>query len=333
MQLLTVSSYYGTGSSAVTDFLSEFDNVKSLTNYEFRFAHDPDGLSELEYNLVDNFNRHNSGHALKRYRNLVDYYSNHFMVTRYEPFFNNKWKEISYNYIESLTDFKYKGIWQYDFYDKGPWYEFWHKLPTRILSRTIWRNKPDRTFFFGDMETFASHPTREKFIKCTKDYTDSLMKEANLENKPFVILDQLLPSSNIEHHMRYFNNVRTFVVDRDPRDLYLLAKYEWNDNIVPRDIDLFCKWFRYTRGMREVENWNPDKVMYVQFEDLIYKYDETTDNILEWIGIKKEHHVFQKKYLNPAISIKNTRYWEQHPEYKPEADKIKNELSEYLYTM
>ena len=77
MNTITVCSYYGTGSSAITDLISEFDNVTSLTNFEFRFAHDPDGLSELEYNLVENFNRHNSGHALKRYKKFVDYYSSH----------------------------------------------------------------------------------------------------------------------------------------------------------------------------------------------------------------------------------------------------------------
>ena len=95
VQIFTVASYYGSGSSAVTDLLSEFEGVKSLTNYEFRFAQDPDGLSELEYNLVENFNRHNSGHALKRYRDLVDYYGDHLFVRRYEPFFQNKWKELS----------------------------------------------------------------------------------------------------------------------------------------------------------------------------------------------------------------------------------------------
>lgn len=109
--------------------------MKSLTTYEFRFAQDPDGLSELEYNLVENFNRHNSGHALKRYKKLVDYYSNHFFVKRYEKYFNNKWKTISYNYINSLTDFKYPGLWQYDFYDRGFWYEFWRKFPDRVLKR------------------------------------------------------------------------------------------------------------------------------------------------------------------------------------------------------
>ena len=93
--IVTVASYYGSGSSAVTDYVSEFDNVKSLTSYEFRFIQDPDGVAELEYNLVENFNRHNSGHALKRYKKLVDYYGKHLFVKRYENYFDNKWKEIS----------------------------------------------------------------------------------------------------------------------------------------------------------------------------------------------------------------------------------------------
>lgn len=331
MQILTVASYYGTGSSAITDLISEYEPVKSMTNYEFRFAQDPDGLSELEYNLVDNFNRHNSGHALKRYRNLVDYYGNHFMVKRYEPFFNNKWKEISYKYIDSLTDFSFPGIWQYDFYDKGPWYEFWHKFPERVLKRTIWRNKPDRHLLLGKQITLASHPSEAKFIQCTKEYTDSLMVEANGENKPYVLFDQLLPSTNIQHHMRYFNNIRVFVVDRDPRDLYLLAKYEWNDRVVPRDIDIFCKWFMYIRSMRGTEIWDTDKIMFIQFEDLVYKYDETVKKIENWTGLKKEEHTDSKKYFDPAISIKNTRYWEQHPQYVEEANMIAERLPEYLY--
>lgn len=331
MNVLTVASYYGSGSSAVTDFLSEFDNIKSLTNYEFRFAHDPDGLSELEYNLVENFNRHNSGHALKRYRDFVDYYGDHFMVRRYEPFFQNQWRKISYKYIESLVDFSYPGCWQFDFYDKGPWYEFWHKLPDRILTRTVWRNNPDKHIFFENDITYAAHPTEEKFLTCTRDYTDELMKLANPERKPYLMVDQLMPSTNIERHMRYFSNLKTFVVDRDPRDIYLLEKHEWHAGAVPADLDAFCQWYMYSRSTREYENWNEEHIMFIQFEDLIYHYEETTDKIMKWIGLSKDNHVSPKKYLVPEQSRKNTRYWEQYPETKKEADYIAQKLPEYLY--
>ena len=333
MKVITCASYYGSGSSAVTDFISEFDNVASVGDYEFRFAHDPDGLSELEYNLVENFNRHNSGHALKRYKKLVDYYGNHFLVKRYEPYFNNQWKKLSYEYIDKLTDFKFPGFWQYDFYDKGRIYEFIQKFPERFMHLTFWKNKPDKHLFFLKSTTLASHPTEEKFLKCTKEYTDSLMKAVNKKNLPYLLLDQILPSSNIERHMRYFNNAQVFVVDRDPRDIYLLAKYEWKDTVVPKDIKLFCKWFKYVRDVDNKKQWNPQKIMYVQFEDLIYNYEETTNKIKKWIGLSEKNHNQKYQKFNPDISIKNTRYWVQHSEYKEEADYIAKELPEYLYNI
>ena len=331
MQIFTVASYYGSGSSAVTDLLSEFEGVKSLTNYEFRFAQDPDGLSELEYNLVENFNRHNSGHALKRYRDLVDYYGDHFFIRRYEPFFQNKWKELSYQYIDSLIEFSYPGLWQYDFYDKGPWYEFWAKFPDRILSRTIWRNKPDNHFYLKKGLTYAAHPTEEKFLKCTTAYTSALLDVANTEKMPYMVLDQLVPSSNIKRHMRYFENLKVFVVDRDPRDLFLLGKYVWKDGMMPSNVKLFCKWYRYTRAPRKTETWNEKDIMFVQFEDLIYYYDETVRKIVEWAGLEKQEHLYPKKHLNPAVSIKNTRVWKENPQYAEEVKYIVEHLGEYLY--
>ena len=71
MRIISCASYYGSGSSAITDLISEYDNVFSFTDEEFRFTHDPDGISDLEYNLVQNFNRHNSGRALKRYSSIL----------------------------------------------------------------------------------------------------------------------------------------------------------------------------------------------------------------------------------------------------------------------
>lgn len=333
MKTITCASYYGTGSSAVTDYISEFSGVKSLTNYEFRFAHDPDGLSELEYNLIENFNRHNSGHALKRYKKLVDYYGNHFLVRRYEPYFGNQWKKLSYEYIDSLTDFSFKGAWQYDYYDRGPWFEFWHKLPNRIFKKTVWRNSEKAISTLKNEITLVSHPSETKFLEVTRKYTDSLLQVANKENEPILMVDQILPSSNIERHLRYFNNMQVVVTDRDPRDLFLLGKYVWNDSIVPRDLDIFCKWYVYARSTREQEHWDSAKILLLQFEDLIYKYDETTAKIREWVGLSEVDHVNPNKYLDPSKSIKNTRLWVQYPEYKAEADEIAMQLPNYLYNI
>ena len=68
MKIITNIGYHGTGSGALDDFFREFDNIPCApSEYECRFLQDPDGISDLEYNLIDNPNRLNSGFALKRY--------------------------------------------------------------------------------------------------------------------------------------------------------------------------------------------------------------------------------------------------------------------------
>ena len=94
MKVITCASYYGCGSSAVTDLISEYEDVKALTNYEFRFIHDIDGISDLEHHLIDNPNRHNSGHALKRFKKLMKFNAGRSFCQRYEPFFPKSILEI-----------------------------------------------------------------------------------------------------------------------------------------------------------------------------------------------------------------------------------------------
>ena len=149
---------------------------------------------------------------------------------------------------------------------------------------------------------------------------------------PMVMVDQIVPPSNLNRYLRYFNDIQVVVVERDPRDIYLLAKYKWKDRVIPVDSpEVFCKWYEYTRSHRKTEHYNPEKVILVQFEDLIYHYDDTTKRIIDWLGLDESQHTRKFAGLNPANSIKNTQLWKQHPEYVKEADYIKEHLSEYIY--
>ena len=333
MKVISCASYHGTGSSAITDFLGEFDNICSMTNYEFRFVQDPDGISDLEYNLVENHNRHNSGHALKRFKKLTDFNAGTKFNKRYEPFFDNQYKKISYKYIDRLTDFTFKGYWFYDLYDKGTFYYYLTRLTEKMMSKL--HGSPEDVVFTNPLPneiTYCSHPTEEQFLTYTKEYIDELLTIANKEHKPYLMVDQIVPPSNIQRFVRYFKDIKVIVVDRDPRDLYILAKYVWKDPVVPcESVDLFCKWFAYIREHRKTETYDPNYAILVQFEDLIYKYDETTTRIMDWLGLTKEQHVSPKSGFDPAKSIKNTKLWISHPEYQKEAEEIARELPEYLY--
>ena len=110
MRVIACVGFHRTGSGVVDDIFKEFDNCISVaSNLECRFLQDPDGISDLEYNLIDNPHRLNSGFALKRYLKYVERYSH-----TYKMIFGNKWKEISVKYIDSLISVKYKGFWYRD---------------------------------------------------------------------------------------------------------------------------------------------------------------------------------------------------------------------------
>lgn len=333
MRIISCASYYGTGSSAITDLISEYKDVCSMTNYEFRFVQDPDGISDLEFQLVENHNRHNSGHAIKRYKRLVDFYSGNRWIKKYEPFFQYKWKKISYEYIDELVDFKYKGWWQYDLLDKGVNYYYRKLFINKLLHMTVWRNVEDRQLNVLPHEiTYCSRPSKEKFLEKTRAYIRKLFTAANIENVANIMVDQIVPPTNLKRYLRYFDDIKVLVVDRDPRDIYILEKKVWKGNVVPTEsVELFCEWYQYTRAHREYEEINTENTMFVQFEDLIYKYDETVGKIETFLNFDSKNHIEKKKYLIPEKSKKNTRVWKQYPESAEEIRYIEKKLRKYLY--
>ena len=83
--------------------------------------------------------------------------------------------------------------------------------------------------------------------------------------------------------------------------------------------------------MRESEKeCNSSKVLRVKFEDLIYKYDDTLNIIINHLGFNKEDHINRKSRFNPELSIKNTQLC-NNIIYKDEIKIIEKELKEYLY--
>lgn len=332
MRIISCASYYGTGSSAITDYISEFEDCYSLTDYEFKFLQDPHGVRDLEFELVENHNRHTSGYALKQYKKFVDFLGDK-KLKKYEYYFQNQWKTISDEYINELTEFTYHGYWHQDVIDKGSFFHFRKRLTNKILKMTVWRNQPEVSLNEMPHEiTYCSYPTKEKFFACTRKYTDKLFTTANVDHASNIMVDQIVPPSNLNHYLQYFHDIRVLIVERDPRDLYLLEKYIWKGSIVPTEsVELFCKWFEYTRRHRKYENYDESKVMFIQFEDLVYRYEDTTRKINEWLQLDKAKHINRLKGFNPSKSIKNTQLWRKLPGVEAEMKYIEQKLPEYIY--
>lgn len=328
MKVITCASYYGSGSSALTDLVAEYSNVKDLSNFEFRFLHDTDGVRDLEYHLVENHNRHNSGHALKRFAKLAHFNEGNFMSKRYSNFFDgNEYGDITAEYINDLTDFKCTGWWFYDLYDKGAKVYYLYQLVNHFFRRI-----PGQPFkILRNEQTLYSHPTEQEFLNYTKKYISNLLKALNKENKEYLEIDQILPSSNIEQVMKYFEDeIFVFVVDRDPRDIYLSEKYYWKEGVLPTDPEKFCDWFLYCRKAGKGSIEESSRIIKIQFEDLIYKYDETVARVEKAAGLKAELHDKQYTKMNPQRSIVNTRLWEKFPNDHG-IKIIEEKLKDYLY--
>jgi hypothetical protein len=333
MKIITCTGYYGTGSSIISDLLKEFECCYSLGDYEFRFIQDPDGISDLDYNLVENNHRHNSGYALKKYEKLVKFLSGNILVKKYEIFFDNKFYLESKKYIENLKDLEWRGMWHEDVRSKGILFYYLERTANKIVSKTNEKilGKKERGFtFLKNEKTYYSYP-REKFYLYTKEYIDTLFTIANKSNKEYVVVDQLVPPSNLQRYNKYFNNIKIIVVDRDPRDCYLLEKLYYKGTIVPvENVKSFIKWYKLVRQHRKYER-DPENVLRINFEEGIYDYTNFLEKVLKFLNLKENEHKQYQKYFNPSISIKNTKLWEKHPEYQKDIQLIKEELYDYCW--
>ena len=333
MNILTTASYCGTGSSAVTDFLTEFRTCKSLGDYEFRFAQDPDGIADLEYNLVENNHRLNSSEAIKRYKKMAKRLNGTWYAKEYEIYFGEAWLKETENYINELTQLKSKAWWHQDQIDRGELFRFVDRLINKIY-RTIKKSSGSYgrciSLLENEEQGYFTYIDEEEFLRCTRNYTNKLFSYANKDNMPFFVVDQLVPASNIKRYNRYFNNLKVFIVERDPRDIYLRERIAgWG--IVPTStVEDFCKWYRITREHRKHEKLE-DNVLFLQFEDLVYEYEMTSKKIIEFAGLRQEDHEMKYKYFNPEISIKNTNLKNKYSDFHKEIQYIEKNLAEYLY--
>lgn len=326
IKVITSVGYSCTGSSSINNYFMEFSNCKEITPHnECRFLQDPDGVADLDYNLFANRHRLNSGYAIKKYWKYATKYDGR----NFRQIFGKKWFDITKEYIDSIIDFKYHGYWHADIRDfnvvkKTIYYT--RRGVRKVLNKIV--PIPECVNYFPKMYNYFPISSREEFLEKTKKYCSELFDVVNTEGKEFVIVDQLVPPTNIETYLEYVDNMKVIVVDRDPRDIYIEC-IEINDRAFPKDVDLFCKLHKKSREIKKC--MNKEKVLYINFEDLIYKYDDTTKRILEFTGEKEEFHVNKYKYFSIEKSKENTMLWKKNHKYDKEIKIIERELAEYLY--
>ncbi len=347
MKIVTTASYYGTGSSAITDLLGEYScNVSLGGDFECRIAHDMFGLSDLEYYLVENNHRHNSSVALKEFLRLTGIYglNKRIRLENYANILKVDFEAIVNDYINKLAPLNYKNGSHIDIYRlpdnqiallkiKGRIHRLLQPKHTITADDTTWESirKSPLVRAREKADNYVVNPNVD-FIEATKQFTDKLFSHYLSGQEDYLVVDQLVPPSNTMRYVRYFNNLKVICVDRDPRDIYYNEKYYWRGGVVPvDDINMFIAWYKSTRAHKCHEKDDTSVVMRLNFEDIICKYDSVVARIEKFLGLLPETHINPQKFLNPEVSIKNIGKWRDDLAELGNINAIEKELIGTMY--
>ena len=322
MKVFTTASYYGSGSSAITDLLSEYKGIKTLdSNFECRIAYDMFGLSDLEYYLVENNHRHNSSTAINSFLRLCNIYGldKRIRLENYTKYFPN-FKVCVDTYIHDLAPLSYKGGSHSDIYTKSDSFIFslkikeflYHKFHKFSVTNddSTWLAK-GITPYERELKKLDYHITYpiDIFIEATQRFTENLFSSVDMNGSDFLMIDQLVPASNTMRFIKYFKDLKVVCVDRDPRDIYYNEKKFWKGGIAPSDPKLFVEWYKATRRHKLSENDDKQRIMRIEFEDLIMNYDNICCKLERFLGLTSDMHIAPKSKLNPEISSRNIKKW------------------------
>ncbi len=334
-KVIVPTGYMGSGSSVVTDLVSEFEGFEaSKGTFEYVFLHCPNGVFDLEDKLLKGNNAIRSDEALHTFYATMKqlYNKKYWWVGHYDEIIGEDFLKITEEYIEDLIQYKPDYYW---YYQENTNFRMAIQLMLKKLVQMVSLNhiKLKKPLLYSPM--WVSYVSEKEFYEKSKKYIAKILDRLGINEKN-IILDQLVLPFNLFRMENYFDeNVEVFVVERDPRDMFLMNKYIYptrNEAVpYPTDAYEFCKVYR---SLREMEKACTNKHVHrFQFEDFIYKYDETVDRVQHILG-NDDHvpeHVLKKQCFIPEKSINNTQIFHNRKIYEEESKIIEKLLPEFLY--
>lgn len=332
-RIIIPTGYMGSGSSVITDLMSEVEGVDvSRGTFEYVFLHCPNGVFDLEDKLLIGNNAVRSDEALHSFEHTMKqlYDKKYWWVGHYNKNIGNGFWQTTKDYIKSITDVESDYYW---YYQENTNFKMFLKLCFNKALKLVTLNKyrPKKVLAYSPMRLSFVSP--ERFYATTKEYIYKLFNMAGYSEQS-ILFDQLLLPFNLFRFNNYFNeDAFVFVIERDPRDVFISNKYFWSKNgeavPYPTDVKEFCKYYKSLRAVEKPADC--DRICRIKFEDLIYNYDETVGGIFEKLGWDRKAHTAPKTKFNPQKSIFNTQLFLKNKEFKAECDYISEELKEYLY--
>lgn len=332
---LDLSGYMFSGKHALNLLIEELEGFSTHQwDLEFNLLRLQDGIMDLEKALVEDWSIIRANSAIRRFKKLVKkldgtygkfpYKLFHFHSDYYQTKFGYKFSELSNEYINNLIISSWHSEWPYSLYDMCEFEAFSRKIKKRLWDK--------ETAFENEFHLIDG----ENFYKCTKEYLIKLLSSYDgvQSDTTTLVTNNAFEPFSAHRGLRYFDNAKSIIVRRDPRDMYVTACSHsklYSKISHGNSIENFIKRF-------EIQERNTDKtphkdIMFLQYEELILDHDKTKNKIFNFLEIDESIHTKKNQYLKPEESKKFIgiyKNFENQKDIQLIEDRLKNYCLDYI---
>lgn len=308
--VISVQGFGFSGSGAVVDLMREYPCTQVLGGVDDDSVNKSRSIQFGEFDYI----RHSGGlYDIERHLGYNNVFINDGVINRFikmvylSPIYVNfpETHKFFYSFLNEITDVEIPLL-------EGRYYNP-HLYPC---------DERSSIFLLKDL-------TVTEYRLLCKDLLNSIFNYFYQEGKSVLVADQMCCDLefDIDRDSQYFNNLRTIVVHRDPRDIYCYAIEKDVKWIAHDSVDNYIQWYR-----NMLKKFNPGKVnmLVVPFEKLLTEYDTMINKIESFTQIEA-HHTDKFLNLDPRRSIKNVGIWKKSNLPQNDFIRIENELKELCY--
>ncbi len=338
---VAVTGYFGTGSSAVIDLLKEYDNIQVVPDTGMEYEHSvffvPGGLFELCAKLLHGISPQGSDMAINDFVDAMKRLNDNDFgwFGSYEKMFGDKFMiEVdkfvnNISTVRSCTNSNHSKKVRFSLI-KAAAQLFVHIFTgKKIVKYGRWYVEDGKNVYF-------SMPSSEEFYKAAKEFTSGYLRLFQTSsNTTHAIFDHLIWPQQVDEFANCFDDdFKVIIVDRDPRDVYISDQYLWSVPPIgyskahfPSILTEFIEEWKRTVNATS----NSKNILIINFEDLVYNYEESISKIEMFLKIDPKRHNKKTKIFNPEKSIENTQVFLLKEEWKAIASQLSKELPDFIY--
>lgn len=311
---VAVIGHGSSGSSAIYDYLKEFRGNMPANQTEFRLLKERGGLLDLEA-AWRNWSHWNSESAIDDFLYVVKM---GFRPCKYKMLGNFKIVGLSkqkkrvppavYRFTNNITLLDFNGHWIVD--------------KSESLSKQL---KKLCLFKLGKLRFTVIDPKAD-FTSYGKLLLKELREETLSDNNyKYAIYDQLVDPCNIPKCEKYFDDLKTIIVIRDPRDQYISFK-RTEQGFTPDTVEGFCKL--YKANMETINK--TENTIVVRYENFVVNHEYESRRLIDFLGLDEGDHLLKGRYFKRQESIKRIKKWKAYNGSKS-MDFIAKTIPEYCY--